>query len=69
MASDTPSTENYGPATLGVCISTVIVAVLCVFLRLYIRIRMTHSFWWDDGFIVAAGVGRVSLLKSWTEGD
>lgn len=48
------SGANHGPAILAVCLSSIIMASLCVFLRLYIRVRLTHSFWWDDGLIVAS---------------
>ena len=51
-----------GPAILDVAISSIIVALLCVLLRIYIRIRITRSFWWDDGLIVEAMVikdGRI----------
>ena len=54
--------EDYGPAILGVCISTISVAVVCVLTRIYIRIRLTHSFWFDDYFIVAAAV-RPRILR------
>ena len=52
--------ENYGPTILGVAIATTIVAVLCVLLRLYIRIRIIRGFWWDDGIIVVALVRKLA---------
>ena len=54
--------EDHGPAILGVCVSTIVLAVVCVCLRMYIRIRLTHNFWWDDGFIIAAVV-RLRALR------
>lgn len=69
MASDSPSHaavrgshENNGPAILGVAIATTITAVLCVFLRIYVRTRIITSLWWDDGFIVFASVRKVARL-------
>ena len=62
MATEVPLTvlsqshEAHGPAILGVCLLTTIAAVIYVALRMYIRIRITHSFWWDDGLIAAAVV-------------
>lgn len=54
--------ENNGPAILGVAIATTIVAVLCVFLRLYVRTQIIRSLWWDDGLIVVALVRKLARL-------
>lgn len=57
------SHENNGPAILGVAIATTIAALLCVLLRLSIRVRITRSFWWDDGLIVVALVRKLARLN------
>lgn len=69
MASDPASyatiSENHtdnGPAILGVALASTIAAVSCVFLRLYIRTRITRSFWWDDGLIILALVRKLARL-------
>lgn len=56
------SHEDNGPIILGVAIATTIAAVLCVFLRLYIRTRIIRNFWWDDGLIVVALVRKLARL-------
>ena len=70
MASDSEphaamseSHAKKGPAILGVAISTTVLALFCVLLRIYIRIRMTRSFWWDDGLIVVAMVRKLAGLN------
>lgn len=69
MASDSEphatlskSHENNGPAILGVAIATTIVALFCLLLRIHVRIRITRSFWWDDGLIVVALVRKLAGL-------
>ncbi|KAF4624938.1 hypothetical protein G7Y89_g13233 [Cudoniella acicularis] len=52
--------QDNGPAMLAVCLSSLIVAINCVCLRCYIRMRITRSFWWDDGFIVLAAALSVA---------
>ena len=42
--------------------ATTIVAVLCVLLRLYIRIKIIRNFWWDDGLIVVTSVRKLTRL-------
>lgn len=71
MASDSEphaamseSHENHGPAILGVAIATTIVASFCLLLRIYIRIRITRSFWWDDGLIVVALVRKLKAGRT-----
>lgn len=54
--------EDNGPAILGVAIATTVVAALCVFLRLYIRIWLISSFSWDDGLMAVALVRQPTLI-------
>ena len=68
MATEVPSSvltrshEDHGPAILAVSLLTTIAAVICVSL-IYIRLRLTRSFWWDDGFIAAAAVRPRSFFQ------
>lgn len=48
--------QNGGPAILAVCITTLALATVFTILRVFVRLRMTSAFWWDDGFLVAATV-------------
>lgn len=63
------SSEHHSSAILGVCLSTIIVAVFCVSLRIYVRVRLTHSFWWDDGIIAAALVWLTFFAQNFKHYD
>lgn len=50
--------HNNGFASLGMGLARTVVATLCVLLRNYIRLYVTHNFEWDDALIVLAWVKR-----------
>ena len=45
-----------GPALMIVELAILPIALTCVTLRLWIRIRWLHKSWWDDWLMVAAAV-------------
>jgi len=54
MASTSTDDVNRGPIVIGITLSTIIIGVLAVGVRILIRLRITKAFGWDDGLIVAA---------------
>ncbi|KAF2870131.1 hypothetical protein BDV95DRAFT_595687 [Massariosphaeria phaeospora] len=52
-----------GPAIVAVAATSLVVAILCVLLRSYIRIRMTKTFWWDDGLLILGLLIRFELFS------
>lgn len=45
-----------GPALLITELTTLSLALVCLALRLWVRVRQLHKAWWDDWVMVAAGV-------------
>lgn len=45
-----------GPELLVTEVTTLSVALLCLALRLWVRVRQLHKAWWDDWVMVVAGV-------------
>ncbi|CAJ2504667.1 Uu.00g120610.m01.CDS01 [Anthostomella pinea] len=48
--------ENRGPALLIVNLTILPLALLCLALRLWVRVRMLKRFWWDDWLMIAATI-------------
>ena len=51
--------QNKGNALLGVAVATVIVALIAVTLRIFVRARIVRSLGWDDWIIVFAIVSSL----------
>lgn len=49
-----------GPMILAIAIASLTAALMCVAMRVYVRIRIRKAFWWDDGFLLA-GLARRPL--------
>lgn len=49
--------ESRGPELLIVGVITLAVALICLILRLYVKIGILHRCGWDDWFMVSATVG------------
>ncbi|KAK8024950.1 hypothetical protein PG990_002773, partial [Apiospora arundinis] len=45
-----------GPALIVTELTTLLVALICLALRLWIRVRQLHKAWWDDWVMVVAGI-------------
>lgn len=45
-----------GPALMAVDLTLLGLALICVALRLYVRIAWLHKSWWDDYIMVMASV-------------
>ncbi|KAK8085975.1 hypothetical protein PG994_000949 [Apiospora phragmitis] len=45
-----------GPELLITEVTTLSLALICLALRLWVRVRQLHKAWWDDWVMVAAGV-------------
>lgn len=58
-------TPNYtdpverGPGLMIVELTLLPIAIICVALRLWIRIGWLHKGWWDDWLMIAALVSRL----------
>ena len=60
-----PPNHDRGAAVLGVDLTFVILAVLLVCVRIYVRARIVKSVGLDDLFIVLATVGSIRLNASY----
>jgi hypothetical protein len=48
--------QNLGPTLVAVSVSTLVMAIMAVATRAYIRRRILKTFSWDDGLIIGAVV-------------
>jgi hypothetical protein len=53
-----------GPALLAVELTILPLALLCVALRLWVRIRWLQRSWWDDWLMVVAAVGLNNSMST-----
>src|ERR1700733_9148056 len=51
-----------GPALMIVELAILPIALICVTLRLWVRIRWLHKSWWDDWLMVVAAVSFPVIL-------
>ena len=51
---------SWGPAILGLTIAFLVLVILALFLRIFTRVWIVHSFWWDDFTIILAVVCKAS---------
>jgi hypothetical protein len=48
--------EDQGPKILGIVISFTLLALICVFLRFFARLKFTRLLGWEDYFIAISMV-------------
>ncbi|KAH9885327.1 hypothetical protein F4778DRAFT_787260 [Xylariomycetidae sp. FL2044] len=48
--------ENRGPTLMIVELTILALALICLALRLWVRIKLLKRFWWDDGLMVGAAL-------------
>jgi hypothetical protein len=48
--------DNQGPKVVGIVVAFTVLALVCVFLRFFARIRFTRLVGWEDYFIVLSMV-------------
>ena len=60
-----PETKDVdkGPALEAVTLALLVISALCIAIRCYVRLCMSKSFGWDDGFIIAAMVSELAYLS------
>ena len=60
-----PETKDVdkGPALEAVTLALLVISTLCIAIRCYVRLCMSKSFGWDDGFIIAAMVSELAYLS------
>ena len=51
---------SWGPAILGLTVAFLVLVILALFLRIFTRVWIVHSFWWDDFTIILAVVCKGS---------
>lgn len=54
--------EDLGPTLIAVTTVLLVLSIIFVALRCYVRLRLAWGFWWDDGFIL---LSLVSLPSSY----
>ena len=54
-----------GPAFLAVSLTTIIIALTFVCVRIYVRTRIVRAFGWDDWMVALAGVSYSSIRRVW----
>lgn len=59
-----PADTDSGPAINAVCVVFLILALLCVALRTFLRVKVMKSVGWDDGFIILAAVGIFTIVST-----
>lgn len=53
-----------GPALLAVELTVLPLALLCLALRMYVRIRLLRAPWWDDWLMLAAGLCCIGVTTA-----
>jgi hypothetical protein len=61
--------EERGPGIMIVELTLLPIALLCVALRLWVRIKWLHKSWWDDWLMLAAMVSAEFELAEFNETD
>ena len=56
-----PPDTDAAPAIYTVLSVLLFLSILCVALRIYLRLSVLHSFGWDDGLIIAAMVSFLNV--------
>jgi hypothetical protein len=57
--------ENQGPKVIGIVITFTVLALLCVFLRFFARIKFTQLVGWEDYFIALSMVLFIQTCLSY----
>jgi hypothetical protein len=59
--------ENLGPKVLGLVIFFTLLALICVFLRFFARLKFTQLLGWEDYFIACSMVYMTPRSRNLTD--